>query len=283
MVYVMPAQVARSNVIHIDDAADPRLADYRDIRERDQRGEESRPGLFVGEQALIVEKMLTVLGLTRSVLVLRSHVERIAALAAPDVKIYVVEPGVMNQVAGFPVHRGVLAIGVRPSPARLTLDAVLPRHNSPLTVLLCEDVNNLDNIGMLFRNAAAFSVDAVVLSPACHDPLYRKSLRVSIGHAITTPWARSSNWDNDVQRLKAEWNLTLIGAAVNSRSVTLDSIARPTRLGLIVGQEYCGLKESTLALCDAIVKIPMATGVDSLNVATAAAIFLDRLSTGKRQ
>jgi tRNA G18 (ribose-2'-O)-methylase SpoU len=267
----------------IEDAADARLDEYREICERDQRGEAARPGLFVGEQWLIVEKMLSVAGLTRSVLVLRSHADRIASLASPDVSILVVEPEVMDEVAGYHVHRGVLAIGLRPPHDRLTIDAVVPRDAASLTVLLCEDVNNMDNIGMLFRNAAAFGVDAVVLSPTCHDPLYRKSLRVSIGHAISMPWARSAAWRDDLQRLKFEWNLTLIGAAVGANALPLDSIERPQRVGLVVGHEFHGLSEATLSLCDSIVRIPMACGVDSLNVATAAAVCLHRLSTGARQ
>ncbi|MHC4785197.1 MAG: TrmH family RNA methyltransferase, partial [Planctomycetota bacterium] len=128
----------------------------------------------------------------------------------------------------------------------------------------------------------AFGVDAVVLSPSCHDPLYRKALRVSIGHALTVPFVRSADWPTELARLRREWGVTLIAAALDTRAVDLDSLERPKRVGLVVGQEYQGISRDTLDRCDHIVRIPMAAGVDSLNVAVAAAVCLHRFSTGRR-
>ncbi len=267
-------------VIEIANIEDPRLNDYRDIRDRDLRGRRAGKGLFVGEQRLVVERMLRRPGVTRSVLISANWRDRIAPLAPADVPVYVTDPATMKQVAGFDVHRGVLAMGYRraveqPGLAQSLLD------REAVTLLLCEDVTNIDNIGLLFRNAAAFGVDAVLLSPLCHDPLYRKSLRVSIGHALDVPFARSRDWIADLGRLR-DAGIMLIAAATGEGAVDLDSVPRARRVGLVVGQEFQGVSPPTLAACDRIARIPMAPGVDSLNVGVAAAVCLHRLSTARR-
>ncbi|MCH8164414.1 MAG: RNA methyltransferase [Planctomycetes bacterium] len=276
-----PRRVQAGNVFEVIDLADPRLAEYRDIRDRGLLGQDGMPGLFVGEQPLIVQRMLSMPDVTKSVLVVTTWADRIAPLAPPDVPVYIAPLDLMRRVAGFTVHRGVLAIGYRSAIERSDLASAL-RPDGPLTVLLCENITNIDNIGFLFRNAAAFGVDAVVLSPRCHDPLYRKSLRVSIGHALTVPFVRCRDWPGDLGRLKARWNLTLIAAALDERAVDLRLVDLPERVGLVVGEEFHGLSPTTLDHCDHIVKVPMAPGVDSLNVAAAAAVCLHRFSTGKR-
>ncbi len=269
------------NVIQVTDLADPRLADYRDIRDRGLLGRDGIPGLFVGEQPLIVQRMLSMPGVTKSVLVVTTWADRIAPLAPPEVPVYVAPLDLMRRVAGFTVHRGVLAVGYRAKVERPSLNAIIS-GDGPLTLLLCENITNIDNIGLLFRNAAAFAVDGVLLSPKCHDPLYRKSLRVAIGHALTVPFARSEDWAGELARLQQERNVTLVATGLDERAVELDSAPCPTRVGLVVGSEFDGLPSATLDQCDAIVKVPMARGVDSLNVAVAAAVCLHRFSTGKR-
>lgn len=270
-----------AGIIEIKEIGDPRLEDYRDIRDREVKGAGAVGGLFIAEQALVVERMLGVPGAAKSVLVSPNWLDRIQPLAPPGVAVYVAPLALMKQVAGFDIHRGVLGVGRRDTFQRA--DLKLPRGpKTPATVLLCEEVSNIDNIGLLFRNAAAFGVDGVLLSPRCHDPLYRKSLRVSIGHALTVPFARSRDWERDLKRLKRDRHLTLIGAATGGDAVDLDSVPRPLRVGLIVGQEYDGLAPATLDLCDHVARIPMAEGVDSLNVAVAAAVCLHRFTTGRR-
>ncbi len=269
------------NIIEVNDIDDPRVEDYREIRDRQQRGRDSLPGLFIGEQRLVVERMLRIPGLTKSVMLAPRWVGRIARMEPAEVPLYVAPQAVMKRVAGFNIHRGVLAVGYRSAIEQSDLASAL-HPDGPLTVLLCENITNIDNIGFLFRNAAAFGVDAVVLSPRCHDPLYRKSLRVSIGHALTVPFVRCRDWPGDLGRLNARWNLTLIAAALDERAVDLRLVDRPERVGLVVGQEFHGLPPTTLDHCDHIVKVPMAPGVDSLNVAVAAAICLHRFSTGER-
>jgi tRNA G18 (ribose-2'-O)-methylase SpoU len=268
--------------IPIHDPADPRLDDYRDVRDRDLRGSAGQPGLFVGEQALVVEKMLARPGLTKSVLAAEAMCDRIAPLVPAGVPLYVAPQEVMDAVVGFPIHRGVLAVGYRPREGDLTLEAVVPARPGPLTVLVCEDITHIDNVGLLFRNAAAFGVDAVVLSPRCHDPLYRRCLRTSIGHVLTVPWARSRDWPDDLDRLRWQWGLTVVGAATDAGARPLDELEPPERVALLVGTEGEGLSAGALARCDARVRIPMAPGVDSLNAAVAAAVCLHRLSRAAR-
>jgi tRNA G18 (ribose-2'-O)-methylase SpoU len=143
-----------------------------------------------------------------------------------------------------------------------------------------ESVNNIDNIGQLFRVAAAFGCCGALLSPDCHDPLYRKSLRVSCGCALLVPHARSTDWSADLRAVRATHGLTLIGAT-GSADVTLEQLAAQpigSRVALMVGAEYAGLSAEALQACAVRARIPMATGVDSLNVAVAAAVFLSRLS-----
>lgn len=271
--------------IPIDDPADPRLEDYRHVRDRDLLGAAGRPGLFIGEQALIVERMLAVPGRTKSVLVLPGKVDRLAPRVPDDVPLYVAPGDVLEAVVGFDIHRGVLAVGWRPPPQALTLGAALPSpeaRDAPLTLLACEDITHHDNLGMLFRNAAAFGVDAVVLSPRCHDPLYRRCLRTSIGHALDVPYARSADWPADLAALRDRWGCTVVAAATGPGAVPLDDAPRSRRVALVVGTEGEGLSDGALAAADVRVRIPMRHGVDSLNVAVAAAVCLHRLSQGGR-
>ncbi len=264
-------------VIEIDNFEDPRLDDYRDIRDRDlRRGGE----LFVGEQALVVRRMLRRPGVTRSVLITANWLDPIAPLAAPEVPVYVTPPPIMKKVAGFDIHRGVLAMGYRRAVEQPGLPGDLLARD-PLTLLLCEDIANIDNIGMLFRNAAAFGVDGVLLSPSCHDPLYRKSLRVSIGHALDVPFARSRDWSGDLADLGRR-GITLIAAAATETAVAIDEVTPPRRVALVVGQEFDGVSPTTLDACEHVVRVPMSPGVDSLNVGVAAAVCLHRFSTGRR-
>jgi tRNA G18 (ribose-2'-O)-methylase SpoU len=271
-----------SRVTWIDDPDDPRLEAYRDVRDRDLRGPEGRPGLFVVEAVLPVEQMLALPGIACSVLIGPGWVDRIAPQAPPGVPVYVAPPEVIRAITGFPFHRGALGVGLRRGLDDRPLDAVVPAGDGPLTILLCDGISNIDNIGLLFRNAAAFAVDIVVLSPACHDPLYRKSVRVSIGHVLRVPWARSVDWPGDLDRLRQRWGVSLIGAATGPAARPLDEIERPARVGLVVGQEYHGLATETVDRCDCLARIPMAAGVDSVNVAAAAAVCLHRFSRGTR-
>ena len=268
------------------DPRDPRLEDFRDIRDRDARGPAGRPGIFIGEQNLVVEKMLSRPELVRRVLVAdskRSWLEKVLAESGdPEVEALVAPLSVLEEVAGFPIHRGVIASGNRGPLDGRSLDEIVPAANLPATILVLESIRNIDNIGMLFRVAAAFGVDAVILSPDCHDPLYRKSIRVSIGHVLSVPFARCADGPKDLQRLVDDHGIQLIGASVGRNSVSPEEIESRSRVGLVMGSEFDGISHSITAICDRLTRIPMAKGVDSLNVSVAAAVLLDRFSNAPR-
>jgi tRNA G18 (ribose-2'-O)-methylase SpoU len=146
-----------------------------------------------------------------------------------------------------------------------------------ISLLLAENVTNVDNMGALFRNAAAFGVDAVVLNHACCDPLYRKAIRVSMGHVLSVPWVVSTEWVNDLQLFKSELGLKLVGCETGEQSKPMWEIAPTDKVGLVMGEERSGLSASTIASCDTIAEIPMTQLVPSVNVAVASAIGLYEL------
>jgi len=263
---------------HIRNLDDDRLEPFRNVRDRDLKG---RHDLFLGEGTLTVDRMLALEGVVRAVLVAERWAERYEQAASTGVDVYVVSQELMETVAGFPFHRGVLAAGRRAPFEKHALADVIPPPGAPATLLLVDDVSNVDNIGLLFRNAAAMACDGVVLSPRCSDPLYRKSLRVSLGHVLSVPWCRTTDWAVALEALK-ESSVTLVAAALHPEAVRLDDLEPPGRVGVLVGQEYRGISETTGRMADHWVRIPMAPGVDSLNVAAASAVVLHHLSRGHR-
>lgn len=279
------SDATRGPIIVIEDLNDPRVGDYAGIRDRDLLGAAGRPGQFVGETRLVVDRMLERPGMTKSVFVEQRHTEemreRMDRAGRATVPLYTAAEPIIAGIAGFNVHRGVLAIGHRPADADIALDA-LPRDGSLRTLLCCEGITNIDNVGGLYRNAAAFGADAVVLSPDCHDHLYRKCLRVSMGHALSLRTARSHDWNGDLRRLKRDWGLHLIGLAIGPTAVAIDAAPLPERVAVVVGAEFAGLSDATLGLCDTVVRIPMAAGIDSLNVSVAAGIALHRFTRSLR-
>ena len=272
--------------IQIDDAHDPRITEYLALRERGLRGVQGRDGVFIGEAVLVVSVMLETRGLTRSVLASEKQASRMAEVIAksnsPETPLFVAEEKIIRSITGFDLHRGVLACGARAPVEERELDDIIPDMKKDATILVCDGIGNIDNIGLLFRNAAAFGVDAVVLSPECHDPLYRKSLRVSIGHALRVPWHRSRDWDMTLQRLGDEFGVTLIGTSIESNSVPLDEIEPPARVGIIMGSEFSGIRPLSLKHCAMATRIPMMEGTDSLNVGVAAAVCLHKFTQSNR-
>ena len=277
------------NAVRIESADDPRLAPYMQVRDRDALGADGRPGLFVGESPLVIEAMLRAPVETLSILAsdrqeARAHSlledARPSRAGRPDPDILLAPDEVLDAAVGFNIHRGFLAIGRRPAPR--TVREVVPAAGDCL-VLVVEDVNNIDNIGQLFRNAAAFGCAAVVLSPACHDPLYRKSLRVSCGHALRVPFARSTAWAEDLAWLRDGAGLAIVGATGSGDRTLAETagelaISSPRRVAVLVGAEFDGLTPLALGACSHRTRIPMAPGVDSLNVGVAAGVVLARLA-----
>jgi tRNA G18 (ribose-2'-O)-methylase SpoU len=258
-------------IVPIDTPDDPRLADYRNIPDPELLRSRS---LFIAEGRHVVRRLLEAPRFrTRSILVTPAaqHGLRDVLPRADDIPIYVVTQDVMDAVSGFNIHRGCLAVGERPQPVAWG-DVV---RDATLLVIL-ERVSNADNVGGIFRNAAAFGVDAVLLGPDCTDPLYRKAIRTSMAAALRVPFATLDDWPRDLERLRA-MGFTLIALTPVGQPFRVAS----SKIALIVGHEGEGLTPAALAAADIRARIPMADGVDSLNVATAAAIALYELRRGQ--
>lgn len=261
--------------IRLDDPADPRLDDFRDLTLADRRPD--RPGgrgLVIAEGVPVVRRLLDSPYPLRAVLGVPARVEALGTdLAGLDVPAYLTDAQVMAQVVGFHLNRGVLATADR-APMPSVPD--LLRTSTRLAVT--EGVNDHENLGALFRNAAALGVDAVLLGGRCADPLYRRGVRVSMGHVLRVPFGRLEPWPAALTELRAAGfsvlAMTPAASAVDLRD--LDRASLP-RAAVLLGAEGPGLTEAALAAADLRVRIPMPSGVDSLNVATAAALAFHHL------
>ena len=271
-------------VLSVDDAGDPRLADYRGIPDPELA---RTRGVFVAEGRLVVRRLLASRFTTRSVMVTPAVFDTVRPdlEAHPCLPVFVVPQSLMNSVAGFNIHRGCLAIGERPAPTPWEA-LVRSRRSSdrPQTLIGLERVGNADNVGATFRAAAAFGAGGVLLDPSCADPLYRKAIRTSMGAALLVPFATDVPLIDALAHLRGEdWStvgLTPDAGAPPARDV-FAGVARQ-RVVLVLGHEGDGLTPDTAAACTHLARIPMSTDVDSLNVAMAAGIALYewRQSTG---
>ncbi len=270
----------------ITDINDSRLGDYRFLRERDLSGSRRAQGVFVGETIAILEQMIAIPGLTKSVLASDRLAPRVLAACdcavSPPPEVFVVDDALMRHTAGFDVHRGVLAIGRRASLDGRRVDSA-PFTTATLLIAL-DGVNNMDNVGSIFRGAASFGVDGVLLSRTSHDPLYRKVVRVSMGYALRTPFVVCDDLAASLAQMRTARRDLRVLAAVCTRDArdiaSFDGRATtspPTVL--VVGSEYEGISAAVQAISTDRVRIPIAPGVDSLNAAVAASICLHRLSS----
>jgi tRNA G18 (ribose-2'-O)-methylase SpoU len=253
---------------------DERLADYRHLREPSRRmAVERNQGIFTVEGALSVEALLDSRFAVRSVLVSQEHEAQMVARLGDDVVLLSLPGSEVEALSGVQFHRGVLAVAERPD-----LPSVAEVAREARRLLVLEAVNDHENIGALFRNAAAFGVDAVVLDPTTADPLYRRSTRVSLGHVLRVPFARAAAWPGDLEALRAAGVLT-VALTPAADAEPLGRLVReaPQRVALLLGAEGPGLSDASLAAADRRVRIPMEVGVDSVNVATAAAVALAAL------
>lgn len=256
-----------ARILPVDDADDPRLVEVAGLTDAEARARtETDHGCFVVEGLLALEAAAQSAYPLRSVLVAEPKLSRVMPLVeAIDVDVFVGPPQLLDAVAGFPIHRGVVASAGRlplPDPA-----AILARATR---VAVVEGLNDHENLGALFRNAAAFGVDAVLLDPTTADPLYRRSVRVSLGHVLRVPWTRLLALPDGLEVLRTHGFRT--AALTPSGDVSVHSVAGDGPLAWILGAEGPGLTEATIAAADQRVRIPIAPGVDSLNVATAAAV-----------
>jgi len=263
-------------LVPIHDIDDPRIEPYRAIRERDVAGRDDG-FILEGEVVLRAFAKAGRYGLA-SVLLAQKRVEKLAPILEmlPPAPIYVAPQDVLDGVVGFHIHRGVLALGRRAPPP--TVATLIESLGANALVMVLMGVSNHDNIGGLFRNAAAFGVDAVVLDGACCDPLYRKAIRVSVGGALMVPFARLAP-DEDVVDLLVRKGFRCLALSPGGASRLAD--VRPSdRTALLLGAEGPGLSDAILSRTETVT-IPMSGVFDSLNVATASGIALHHLRAGR--
>jgi tRNA G18 (ribose-2'-O)-methylase SpoU len=268
-------------VVHIDAADDPRVADYTALGDpqllRDR-------GLFVAEGRLVVRRLIESTRFrVRSLLVTDSAlhaIEDLVTKVATPLTIYLAPLDLFEGITGFNIHRGCLAIGERPAAASID-----PLVASTDLLVVLERVSDADNVGAIFRHAAAFGAGALLLSPGCCDPLYRKAIRTSSGAAFAVPFAEVSPWPRTLGRLKAA-GFALMALTPRNADIDISALARTgelhERVAVLLGTEGRGLTPEAAAMADCRVCIPITGTVDSLNVATAGAIALQRIDEVRR-
>ncbi|HEV7523817.1 MAG TPA: RNA methyltransferase [Acidimicrobiia bacterium] len=255
--------------IVIDDPADPRLTDYVDLSDPDvRRRVEAERGFFIAESPLVVRRLIESGRTVRSVLVTPGRYDALADVLSADpdrlggAPVYVAPDAVLHRVVGFNLHRGAVAAA-----ERWPMPSVASVLSGTRRVAVVERVNDHENLGVLFRSAAALGIDAVLLDPECSDPLYRRCVRVSIGHVLRIPWTRVES----VDEIRAA-GLTTFALTPVADAISIDAVDWPDRAALLFGAEGPGLSDAWLRAADHRVRIPMTAGADSLNVATAAAV-----------
>jgi tRNA G18 (ribose-2'-O)-methylase SpoU len=265
-----------ANVIDVADPADPRLDDFRDLNSVDRRPDlPSGKGLVIAEGVLVVQRMLASRFRPRAMLGTDRRLGELADdLVGVDAPYYRVTADVMAEVVGFHLNRGVLASASRPP--ELTMSQVL---DGARTVAVLEGVNDHENLGSIFRNAAGLGVDAVVFGLGCADPVYRRAVRVSMGHALLVPYTWAQAWPRDLLILRDNGFRLLAMTPDPSAHTLADAMSQVAgeKVAFLVGAEGPGLTEWAMRASDMRVRIPMSRGTDSLNVATAAALaFYER-------
>ena len=254
--------------ITVNSIDDPRVDAYRHIADANALIER---GIFVAEGRLVVRRLIDLRHWEiESILLTEPAAEGLAdVLPRAAAPVYVVPQDVMNGVAGFNIHRGCLAIVKRPQAP--TLDRITA---GPLSrVLVLEGVNNPDNVGGLFRSAAAFGIELVVLGPNSGDPLYRKAIRTSMGATLAVPFAQAPQWPGALRDLRTD-GFTVVALTPSLKAAPLEEVWRHAKLALLVGSEGEGLTEDAMRAATLRARIPMVEGIDSLNVTTAASIAM---------
>lgn len=247
------------------------LADFAGLTDVElRRRTEPERGLYIAEGAKVIERAVAAGHRAKSVLVSERWLDSVAHLVPQETPVYVASEAALEAVTGYNVHRGALAAMERPSLpslAELTREARL--------VVVLEGIVDHTNVGAIFRSAAGLGAEAVVVSPACADPLYRRSVKVSMGTVFQVPWTRADQWPGALDDLRAAG--FVVGAlALTEGAVSLAEFAGAghERVALVLGAEGDGLTREALSAADAVVTIPMAGGVDSLNVAAASAVAM---------
>ena len=258
-----------AELVEIDDPADPRLSDYRDLRDVQlRRSLEAEHGIFLAEGEKVVRRAVERGFAARSFLMAPRWLDGLSDVLGPSAApCYVVSEALAEEVTGFHVHRGALAaLERRPLPR---LEQVL---DGARTVLVLEDVVDHTNVGAAFRSGAALGVDAVLLAPRAADPLYRRAVKVSMGAVFALPWTRFEDWYDALPRL-SEHGFTTVALTLTDDAVPIEeAVAGVDRLALVLGTEGHGLSPRWQESADRRAVIPMQAGIDSLNVAAASAV-----------
>ena len=256
----------------ITDLERPELADYRGLTDVAlRRKTEPEGGLYIAESSKVIERALRAGHVPRSVLLLEKWLPDIAPLVEGyDGDIYVGDAALLQDLTGFLLHRGALAAMHRP-----TLPPVSELLRDARRVVVLEDIVDHTNVGAIFRAVAGLGADAVLITPRCADPLYRRSVRVSMGTVLQVPWTRLPDWPEGADLVRAA-GFSIAALALSDTAVPLDVYAEapPERVAILLGTEGDGLSRAALENADTIVTIPMLHGVDSLNVAAASAVAL---------
>lgn len=257
-------------LIRVQDAGDPRLSDYVALRDTTlRRSLESERGLFIAEGEKVIRRAIEAGHRPRSFLLAERWLAGLSDLldAASDVPVFVVSEALAEEVTGFHVHRGALASLHRAEPTPMADLLGLRR------LVVAEDIVDHTNVGAIIRNAAGLGWDGVLLAPRAADPLYRRSIKVSMGTVFSLPWARVDDWATAIPTLQ-QAGFTVAALALTPDAVALDDLVAdsPEKLAIVVGTEGDGLSRRWVAQADMVVQIPMHAGVDSLNVAAATAV-----------
>jgi len=253
----------------ITSAEDPLIAAFMAMKDRELA---RQGGRFIAEGEHLVRRLLASGYQTESVLLAERRAEELAAVVPKDVPIYVASSEVLNRIVGFKFHSGVLACGLR-GPRRM-LEEVIPIDRERLRIVICEDLNNAENLGSIVRVAAGFGADALLLGERCVDPFFRRCVRVSMGAIFSLPLVQSFNLLADLGKLRTHWQVELAATVLCDSGEKLADAVQSPRMGILLGSEAQGLTEAAISACDRQITIPMKLGTDSLNVAVAAGIVL---------
>jgi len=256
---------------HLESADDPRVSDYTQLTDVHLRKiREPAEGLYIAESSRVLRRALAAGHRPRSFFLAEKWLADLADVFEqyPGVPVYVGPAALLEEITGFHLHRGAMAAMHRPAPLPL-----LELLAGARRIAVLEDIVDHTNVGAIFRSAAALGLDAVLVTPRCGDPLYRRSVRVSMGTVFQVPWARLENWPADLAVLR-DHGFTVAAMELTDDAVDVDELAarNPEKLALVLGTEGAGMSPETLAAVDLAVKIPMRSGVDSLNVAAASAV-----------
>jgi tRNA G18 (ribose-2'-O)-methylase SpoU len=261
-------------IVTINSIDDPRIAAFTSLQDRTLA---LRHNLFVVEGEFLLQRLLTSSFQVRAVLVEEKRVAKIAGLFRSDTLVYTASSALLSRIVGFPFHRGVIGLGVRqPFPPLCHISPAC----SHLLYVICPEINDVENLGVMMRNAAAFGADGLVLGPMCCDPLARRAVRTSMGAVFKLPIFKSLNLESDLLWLRNQEGFQLYAAVLGGSAVPLSQMKRPARLGILFGTEANGLSAAWSDLCDSQVTIPMQMDTDSLNVGVACGIFLFHFTQG---